>query len=262
MTPNIVGHKAEKPNGLPPLLFVHGAFAGAWCWEEHFLPWFASKGFDAYALDLPGRRGQPDEEKLQTYSIGDYLDAVLEAIDAMPELPVLVGHSMGGFLAWQAAEVRDVAGLVLMAPVPPTGLAAPAMQLMMSNLSLFMDVARVHVGDLVDAASMHGAVFAKATPKAIVEKHMKRFQPESRLAVTGLYAGHVPNILAIWGTPMKIVGATEDQLIPTAHVHWAASMAGRSAHIYEGMGHGLMLEAGWETVASDIADWISDTCGD
>ena len=24
-----------------PLLFVHGAYVAAWCWAEHFLPWFA-----------------------------------------------------------------------------------------------------------------------------------------------------------------------------------------------------------------------------
>ena len=28
-----------------PLLFVHGAFTGAWCWEEHFLPFFADAGY-------------------------------------------------------------------------------------------------------------------------------------------------------------------------------------------------------------------------
>ena len=27
-----------------PLLFVHGAFSGAWCWAERFLPFFARVG--------------------------------------------------------------------------------------------------------------------------------------------------------------------------------------------------------------------------
>ena len=33
-----------------PLLFVHGAFTGAWCWEEHFLPFFASRVMAAAAV--------------------------------------------------------------------------------------------------------------------------------------------------------------------------------------------------------------------
>ena len=32
-----------------PLLFVHGAAHAAWCWGEHFLDFFADKGFRAIA---------------------------------------------------------------------------------------------------------------------------------------------------------------------------------------------------------------------
>ena len=33
-----------------PLLFVHGAYTAAWCWDENFLPWFAEQGYAAYAV--------------------------------------------------------------------------------------------------------------------------------------------------------------------------------------------------------------------
>jgi pimeloyl-ACP methyl ester carboxylesterase len=32
-----------------PLLFVHGARHGAWCWDEHFLDFFADRGYACYA---------------------------------------------------------------------------------------------------------------------------------------------------------------------------------------------------------------------
>lgn len=39
---------AQMPEGVPchdtPLLFIHGAYTAAWCWEEHFLPYFAARG--------------------------------------------------------------------------------------------------------------------------------------------------------------------------------------------------------------------------
>jgi pimeloyl-ACP methyl ester carboxylesterase len=31
----------------PPLLFVHGAWHAAWCWDENFLGFFADMGFRA-----------------------------------------------------------------------------------------------------------------------------------------------------------------------------------------------------------------------
>jgi non-heme chloroperoxidase len=37
-----------------PLLFVHGAYTAAWCWDENFLPWFAEQGYAAYAVSLSG----------------------------------------------------------------------------------------------------------------------------------------------------------------------------------------------------------------
>lgn len=37
--------KSTKGRSRAPLLFVHGAFIGAWCWDEHFLKYFADLGW-------------------------------------------------------------------------------------------------------------------------------------------------------------------------------------------------------------------------
>lgn len=258
MDVHIVSRKPEKPNGAPPVLFIHGAFAGAWCWDEYFLPWFADQGFEASAIDLPGRRGRPDYEHLQDFTLSDYVDAVLAAVDAFDMPPIVIGHSMGGYLAWRVAEARDVAALVLMAPVPPTGLAAPAMQLLLSNPSLAMDVAAVHAGNIASVDTLHASLFSDAVPMSVAERYIGQFQSESRLAVAGLYAPYLPNVMTVWGSPIKVIGAGNDPLIPPAHVHWTASICGQSAHIYQGMGHGMMLETGWRRVAEDIAAWLAD----
>ena len=41
-----------KPKSKHPLVFVHGAYTGAWCWNEHFLTWFADRGFETVAFSL------------------------------------------------------------------------------------------------------------------------------------------------------------------------------------------------------------------
>lgn len=38
--------RAQKPN---PIVFVHGAWHGAWCWEEHFVDYFAQHGYAIHA---------------------------------------------------------------------------------------------------------------------------------------------------------------------------------------------------------------------
>jgi pimeloyl-ACP methyl ester carboxylesterase len=37
-----------------PLLFVHGAWHAAWCWDENFLSFFGDKGYRAVALSFRG----------------------------------------------------------------------------------------------------------------------------------------------------------------------------------------------------------------
>ena len=47
-----------KAKSKHPIVFVHGAFTGAWCWNEHFLTWFADKGFETVSFSLRGPRLQ------------------------------------------------------------------------------------------------------------------------------------------------------------------------------------------------------------
>lgn len=54
----VIVQKGAEPDGItgdPPLVFVHGSYHAAWCWTEHWLPFFSSRGFDCYALSLLGQ---------------------------------------------------------------------------------------------------------------------------------------------------------------------------------------------------------------
>lgn len=53
----------------PPLVFVHGSFHAAWCWAEHWLPFFSQNGYDCYALSLLGQVPTPMFQQLQLYLI-------------------------------------------------------------------------------------------------------------------------------------------------------------------------------------------------
>lgn len=47
--------KDPVENLNPPLVFIHGSFHAAWCWAQHWLPFFSSNGYDCYALSLLGQ---------------------------------------------------------------------------------------------------------------------------------------------------------------------------------------------------------------
>ena len=79
---------ARKTN-RPPLLFVHGAFAGGWMWTETFMPFLAAAGYPCYALSLRGHGGSYGREHIDWHSINDYVDDL--AVDA-------VRHAQAGVL--------------------------------------------------------------------------------------------------------------------------------------------------------------------
>ena len=87
---------AAKGNGRkPPLLFVHGGYGDAWCWEPYFLPWFAAKGWPAHALSLRGHGTSSGAETLFIAGLDDYVADVEHVAGELDAAPILVGHSMG-----------------------------------------------------------------------------------------------------------------------------------------------------------------------
>ena len=91
------GHPSEAHPA--PLLFVHGAWHAAWCWDEYFLNFFADSGYRALALSLRGHGSSPTRKPLRACSIADYVEDVTFVADNLPRRPVVIGHSMGGLIA-------------------------------------------------------------------------------------------------------------------------------------------------------------------
>jgi pimeloyl-ACP methyl ester carboxylesterase len=77
-------------------ILIHGGFHGAWCWER-LIPELTLRGHAAVAAELPGHGKRVKEDA----TLEAYRNAVVDLIE--PD-DVLVGHSMGGFVASMAAD--------------------------------------------------------------------------------------------------------------------------------------------------------------
>lgn len=78
-----------------PLLFVHGGWHGAWCWE-HFQDFFAGAGYRTVAVSLRGHGTSPTAKPLRKVSIADYIEDVRTVADDLGGGPILIGHSWAG----------------------------------------------------------------------------------------------------------------------------------------------------------------------
>ena len=94
--------------GARAALFVHGAGGGGWEWNV----WrgvFEAAGFHVEAPDLMPARSDVTATRLQ-----DYQAQVRAALAALPRPRVLVGASLGGLLALNAAEFQVLGASLLL----------------------------------------------------------------------------------------------------------------------------------------------------
>lgn len=99
---------STTPTRPRPVVLVHGAWHGAWCWGP-VVEGLAKRGVHAIAIDLPGHGAD-------TGPLGDlYGDAqrVREVLEAQGQDDmVLVGHSYGGAVITEAGSHPSVGRLV------------------------------------------------------------------------------------------------------------------------------------------------------
>lgn len=256
----ILSHRPTGPARGAPLLFVHGAFAGAWCWDVHFLPWFAERGYEAHAVSLRGHGDSAGRDSIDACSIADYVDDVTAAADRLSRPPVLVGHSMGGFVVQKYLERCEAVGIALMASVPPRGLAGPGLSLAVWNPGAALSLGSVHgFGPDWGAPSLiQAALFAPGLSAEQAARYLARMGPESTRAMLDMYGGDLPDPRKMARCPTLVMGASEDALIPAAFVRATARGYGVEPRILDDIGHLMMLDAAWPSAAACLLDWLEE----
>jgi pimeloyl-ACP methyl ester carboxylesterase len=96
------------------ILLIAGLWLDGSAWDD-VVPALEELGHRPVALTLPGQGDGAESATLE-----DQVAAVLAAVDAAPEKPMVVGHSAGCTLAWLAADARPerVAKIVLIGGFP------------------------------------------------------------------------------------------------------------------------------------------------
>lgn len=87
---------------MATFVLVHGSWHGAWCWHR-VVPELEALGHRVLAPDLPGHGD--DATPVAQLSLKAYAESIAAVIRGATEAVVLVGHSFGGIVISQAAEL-------------------------------------------------------------------------------------------------------------------------------------------------------------
>jgi pimeloyl-ACP methyl ester carboxylesterase len=249
--------KGRCTNAHPvPLLFVHGGYHAAWCWDEHFLDFFAGRGFRALALSLRGHGQSTLSQSLSSCSIADYIDDVRSVVGALDAEPVIIGHSMGGFVVQKYLEAHRVPAAVLVASIPSRGTLGTVMRMLRRHPWSF--VRTNAFGGSADffktPARAREFFFCASTPESVVVSCAARLSSESTRAGRDQVLS-LPKMHRVSG-PLLVLGASDDLTVSNSEVNATARRYHTTAEFFPRMGHDMMLEPGWSTVAERICSWL------
>ena len=246
------------------VLMIHGMASGHWAWNN-YRSVFEAAGYHCVAVTLPFHNSDPTADahpKLGTASLLDYAAALEQQIRALPERPILIGHSMGGLLAQMLAARGLAQAAVLITPAPPAGILA----LTPSVLKTFSPI----IGRWnfwkkpfrFPQKTAEYAILNRLSPAQQAAEYAQ-FVPESGRAAFEIGYWIIDRKKATQvdakqvDCPMLVVGATEDRITPVSVVKQVAKKYPTATYRqYNQHAHMIMVENGWQSVAQDVLAWM------
>ena len=218
---------AVGPSDGPPIVFVHGALMGRAVWRPQIDA--LSDRFRCISVDLPGHGTQRDVP----FELDDAAEGVVRAIDAAGGRTVLVGLSLGGYVAMTVASryPEKVRGLVIAGSTrEPTGVSrlafeAYALALRIAPESAVRTIAfavfRRRYGGVVTTAITAGGHFARGGARAVRRIAGSRFRDR----------------LAAYGGPTLVINGTLDLVFRIGAGRFVAGVPGVTNRVIPRAGH-------------------------
>ena len=247
---------------MTAVVMVHGAFCGGWTYENFRKP-FEAAGFDVLAPDLRGHGEDQPSSAVVGVSMTDYAADIAKLCAALPEPPVLLGHSMGGLVAQLAAKKAEIRALVLLAPSPPWGVTGSSLEEAATAFGVSM-MGAFSSGALQPDKSLMRTYSLDRMPKAEQDAAVARLRPESAAAVretlnwwldpfmttsVGPGAIHAPSL---------VISGQNDVVHSSTTARATAERIGAAFKIMPGMSHWLPGEPGWDEVAEIALRWLAE----
>jgi pimeloyl-ACP methyl ester carboxylesterase len=239
-----------------------------WGTPDVWRPWrdfLEARGWQTIAAVLRHHDAPPLEPPpaLGVTSLHDYVNDLAGQMKALPEPPVVIGHSMGGLIALLLCARGAASKGVLLTPAPPSSVFA----IRPSNFMAFSRIEmnwgwwrKPHRPTEREALrytfnTMPGPE-ARALYRTFVHESGRALLEIALPWLDGTGAAAVrPNDVKV---PLFFAGAERDLLVPPGIVRRTASLfPGSTYREYPAQGHWVLGQPGWQAIAEDVVQWLS-----
>ena len=254
------------------IVLIHGAWVTPKSWEP-FRSWFTERGYHCVAPAWPGK-DRPIEEiradptPLIDLGIAEIVDHYEQVIRALPEPPILIGHSFGGLVVQILLDRGLGTCGVAIDPAPPKGVLAfepSAFRSLASVLLTWRGWHKVVRWTYEDFRYAFVHTLPEDEARAAYESEVT---PETgRVFFQGALAGFAPHSPATVNfrnpsrAPLLIVAGADDHIVPASVVRrnfrkYANSPAATDYREFPRRTHWIIAQQGWQDVAAFALGWI------
>lgn len=245
------------------VLFIHGMYLNASSWEPWLEPARAA-GFEPLTVSWPFHDGVPADRResvepgLGRLDFGGVVAALKARIDALPERPLLVGHSVGGMAVQKLLDDGYGAAGVAISPAPPQGVLTSSPTFLRANYPHIDPFAGDRPIEMTKRRFRF--TFANTGSRAQSDAAFDRYVvPESRNVPRSLLTRQARiDFARAVRPPMVFLAGDSDHLVPLALVRRNALRYAAEVRVQEfaNRSHLLCNADGWEEVADATFTWL------
>ncbi|MDM7830107.1 alpha/beta hydrolase [Cellulomonas edaphi] len=223
-------------------------------------------GYPGFEIEVEALRENPD--LIATLTVPETVDHIAARIEALPEAPIIIGHSFGGTLT-QLLLARGLGSAgVVVDSAPTEGVRVTPLSQAKSLFPALKNPANYHRAVGFTPEEFHYA-FANTLSREESDAVWREFAipaPGHWVWAYGLIANFRPGHQETWvdydadRAPLLFIGGEMDHIMPPSvnrsnAKHYAKSPAVTEYHEFPGRSHWICAEPGWEEVADFALDW-------
>jgi pimeloyl-ACP methyl ester carboxylesterase len=259
-----------KHSNPKTVVFITGCFVGDNCWDT-WQAWFRERGYRTIVEPWPFKDASPAELRsrhplgnpgLSSVTLKALTEHYASIVKALPEKPILIGHSMGGLIT-QILVNRDLAAAgVAIHPVPPQGVVPVELSFYKAGwkaLGLFTSLKKTF---MMSFSNWQYAFTNGMSPEDQRKAYTEFAIPESKKVNRGALTSAAKIDFQKPHAPLLITAGDADHIIPaTLNLRNFKAYGDRADsvldyQVFPGRNHFVLGQPTWREDAEFICTWV------
>lgn len=251
------------------VVFVTGAFISNNCWDE-WIVYFENEGYQCTAPAWPHKdtsaeklRNKPSDDAIASNTIASVTEYFRTVVKALPEKPILVGHSLGGLIVQLLLQEGLGSAGVAIHSFPPRGVNSFRFSFLMAIWKTMMLFTSTRKTYMISFRKWRKSIVNGRSYEDQKKLYYQYAVPESKKIVRDIYRCSTKLNFRKLHPPILLTSGSNDKLVPAAINYWiykqyaiTDSTAGYAE--FNNHNHLVFGQSEWKEEAESVLCWLKD----